>query len=149
MRIEFKIMPGPFRSYYEFGGLREQIRFDGWFYWNFDGKKYRTCASNYPKIYHNDERIASRSIKSVRKQGGSLWTSLMEWNVVDCHGQNWRLIQTQRNGGWFVDWKFTEGNRVMAFRQSCWNGTAVIRSDWFENVGLLVGLVIPLVLSSG
>ena len=149
MRIEFKSMPGPFRSYYVFADVKERIRFDGGFYWNFDGRIYRTCASNYPKIYFNDEKIASCSTK-YGQRGIFWWHSWNEWKVVDIDGRNWRFIETRRNGGWQADWKTPDGKRIMVFcRKSCPKGTAVIRSDWSKNVGLLVGMVVPLILSTG
>ena len=145
MRIEFKFMPGPFRSYYEFGGVREQIRCSGMFCWNFSGQTYQTCASNCPKIYRNGVKIASHSWESV-----GFWATEKEWTVVDINGQKWQIVETWNANIWSVDWKSVDGKQIMSFRrQRCWRGTAVIRPDWSKNVGLLVGLVIPLCLSTG
>ena len=154
MRIEFQIT-WPWQTYYEFAGIRERIRFDGRFYWIFNGRTYRTCASNFPKIYlddpfHGQEVIASRSREYGKESGRSWWNPLMKWNIVDNTGRNWSILETSRRGGWFVNWKSTDGKRIMTFgRKNCWKGTAVIRSDWSENVGMLVGLIVPWVLSSG
>jgi hypothetical protein len=147
MRIEFKFNPGPFRSYYEFDGIRERIRFDGGFYWNFGGATYRTCASNDPKIYRKDVEVAFRPAAA-----GSWFAQNppFEWNVVDIDGRKWQIVETWKANIWSVDWKTIDGKLIMAFRrQRCWRGTATIHTDWSENVGLLVGMVVPLVLSTG
>ena len=148
MRIEFKFMPGPFQSYYEFEGVRERIRFGGGFYWNFNRCIYRTCASNYPKIYCDD--IFHGEVEVASHSGRLLSRPPFTWNVVDVNGRKWQMIETWRASGWWADWKSIDGKRIMSFRRkSCSKGTAVIRSDWSENVGLLVGMVIPLCLSTG
>jgi len=123
------------------------------FYWNFNGQTYRTCASNYPKIYRVDiyrgeveigEQFSLDTSWSWRINPPSMW------NVVDIAGRNWQIVETWNANIWSVDWKSVDGKRIMSFRrQRCWRGTAVIRPDWSENVGLLVGLVIPLCLSTG
>jgi len=142
MRINFNFMPGPFRSYYEFEGIRERIRFDGGFHWNFNGQTYRTCASNYPKVYRNNVEVAARS--------GAWSPEPYTWDVVGVNGRKWQIDETWNANIWSVDWKSIDGKRIMSFRrQRCWRGTAVFRPDWEENVGLLVGMVIPLCLSTG
>ena len=152
MRIKFKFNFAPFRSYYEFEGVRERIRCNGNFYWNFREQTYRTCASNFPKIYcydiyHGDMEIASRPTTSA----GTWWGEApFLWHIVDIGGRSWQIVETWNVNIWSVDWKTTDGKWIMAFRRKqCCGGTAVIRSDWSENVGLLVGMVIPLVLSTG
>ena len=136
MRIEFKFMPYPLRSYYEFDGVREPIRYNGMFYWIFKGQTYQQDSS-FSEIYCNGKKIASCLL-------------FYEWTVVDCCGRNWQMIEEKRHNDWRADWTATNGNRIMTFiRTQCCKGTAVIRSDWSENVGLLVGMVIPLCLSIG
>ena len=143
MRIEFKFMPGPFRSYYEFEGIRERIRFGGGFYWSFNGCSYRTCASNYPKIYRDD--ISRGEVEVASHSGRLLSDPPYIWNVVDGDGRKWQIVETHNFNIWSVDWKSIDGKRIMSFRRkSCSKGAAVIRSDWSKNVGLLVGMVIPL-----
>ena len=145
MRIEFKFMPGPFRSYYEFEGIRERIRCFGEFYWNFREQTYRTCASNYPKIYRDD--VSRGTVKVASHSGRLLSGPPFIWNVVDVDGRKWQIVETHNFNIWSVDWKSIDEKRIMSFRRkSCSKGTAVIRSDWLENVGLLVGMVIPLCL---
>ena len=141
MRIEFKTTFF-LRTYYEFEGVSERIRYSGDFYWNFDGWTYRTCASNNSKIYRNDKIIAS-----CKTNRAPTWRRSFQWDIVDTEERHWQIVEAQE--GCWVDWKTIDGKRIMAFRHQWSRGTAVIRSDWSENVGLLVGLVVPVILSSG
>ena len=140
MRIEFISTDFFLRSYYEFEGVHERIRFRGNFYWDFHGENYRTCASNYAVIYRDDVRIASCDTNRA-----PTWRRSFQWNVIDIEGHHWQIVETQKGCRGY--WKTIDGKRIMTFFHRCHTGTAIIRSDWSENVGLLVGLVVPLILS--
>jgi hypothetical protein len=131
MRIEF------YRSFigeghYVFCGIRETIYPRG--EWNFGDKTYQCLAANPIVItLGGGVTVASRNL--------GLFSSLV-WTVVTSNGQKWQIIETRRKRGWRTDWRSTDGKHIMTFiRTGCWAGTAVIRSDWSEDVGVLVGMV--------
>ncbi len=137
MRIEFQ-STWTGQIYYELGDVREQIRYSyGKTQWAFDGLTYETSPSNRPKIWEDGEEIASCPKKSWSRKRPS------EWNVVDADGQPCRIIETYRKRGKIVDWRSDDGKRIMTYAQTgCCRATAVIRSDWSNDVGLLIGLVL-------
>ena len=143
MRIEFQ-KSGFFcpKAHYECGGVRETIRLqsDGTFYWNFNGQSYRTYPGSNPEIFCDEKKVAFRS-----------WMfSPIEWIITNYRGRKWKIFETYQRWGCQVTWKTTEGKCIMNFfHTGCCRGTAIMRSDWSDNVGLLVGMVIPLILSSG
>ncbi len=92
----------------------------------------------------------AEEIATYAKNRGSWYKPVLEWNVVDYGGQTWQIHETPHKCDAYIDWRLAEGKRLMTFcRRSCSRGTAVIRSAWAKNIGLLVGFVVPHILSSG
>lgn len=151
MRIEFYPTPWPCRSYYAFNGEKIRIRSGkAGFYWEAEGGIYETCASNDPTIYRNGEIIAKR-----RTSDGKIvftWSNpVYIWQITQPDGRKEEIFEMRSKNKSIVHWKSSDGKQIMTFRRvGCGlNGAAVFRSDWADRIGLLVGLVVPEILSTG